>query len=70
MDIDASAVEICKLRLWLSLLVDETRIDVIEPLPNLDYKIVRGNSLIGLPDGVVLDVVLKDEIDALKNKYY
>ena len=36
-DIDPSAVEICKLRLWLSLVVDEQRIDVIEPLPNLDY---------------------------------
>jgi len=49
-DIDPSAVEICKLRLWLSLVVDEQRIDKIEPLPNLDYKIVKGNSLIGLPE--------------------
>lgn len=44
-DIDPGAVEICKLRLWLSLVVDEEDIKQIKPLPNLDYKIVRGNSL-------------------------
>lgn len=69
-DIDASAVEICKLRLWLSLVVDEQRIDMIEPLPNLDYKIVRGNSLINMPDGVTYDVQLKTDINKLMEKYY
>jgi len=69
-DIDASAVEICKLRLWLSLVVDEQRIDVIEPLPNLDYKIVKGNSLIGMPDNVMRDVNLEKEINDLMEKYY
>ncbi|MBD3338613.1 MAG: N-6 DNA methylase [Candidatus Lokiarchaeota archaeon] len=69
-DIDASAVEICKLRLWLSLVVDEQRIDMIEPLPNLDYKIVCGNSLIGLPDGVAFDDQLRIEIKDLMEKYY
>jgi len=39
-DIDLSAVEIAKLRLWLSLIVDEEDIKQIKPLPNLDYKIV------------------------------
>jgi hypothetical protein len=46
-DIDSGAVEIAKLRLWLSLVVDEDDIQNIKPLPNLDYKIVCGNSLIG-----------------------
>ena len=69
-DIDPSAVEICKLRLWLSLVVDEQRIDAIEPLPNLDYKIVKGNSLIGMPDGVMRDVKLEEEINDLMEKYY
>ena len=46
-DIDAGAVEIAKLRLWLSLVVDEEDVKQIKPLPNLDYKIVPGNSLIG-----------------------
>ena len=44
-DIDPGAVEITKLRLWLSLIVDEEDIKNIKPLPNLDYKIVCGNSL-------------------------
>ena len=47
-DIDPSAVEIAKLRLWLSLVVDEESYDQIRPLPNLDYKIVCGNSLMGV----------------------
>lgn len=48
-DVDAAAVDIAQLRLWLSLVVDEETLDNIEPLPNLDYRIVVGNSLIGLP---------------------
>ncbi len=48
-DIDPGAVEIAKLRLWLSLVVDEEDIKKIKPLPNLDYKIVCGNSLLGYP---------------------
>jgi len=47
-DIDPGAVEIAKLRLWLSLVVDEEDIKQIKPLPNLDYKIVCGNSLLGV----------------------
>ena len=45
-DIDSSAIEIAKLRLWLSLIIDEKSFETIEPLPNLDYKILQGNSLI------------------------
>lgn len=44
-DIEESAVEIAKLRLWLSLVVDEDNVTNIKPLPNLDYKIICGNSL-------------------------
>jgi len=44
-DIDPGAVEIAKLRLWLSLVVDYELKD-IEPLPNLDYKVMCGNSLL------------------------
>src|SRR5271157_1115249 len=47
-DIDPSAVEIAKLRLWLSLVVDEDDVKQIKPLPNLDYKVVTGNSLLGV----------------------
>ncbi len=49
-DIDPGAVEICKLRFWLSMIVDEEDFYNIKPLPNLDYKVVCGNSLIGFQD--------------------
>ncbi|GJL66040.1 MAG: hypothetical protein NPIRA05_10110 [Nitrospirales bacterium] len=45
-DIDASAIDIARLRLWLSLIVDEEDYGSIEALPNLDYKIMQGNSLV------------------------
>ncbi|MCD6456154.1 MAG: Eco57I restriction-modification methylase domain-containing protein, partial [Methanophagales archaeon] len=44
-DIEPEAIEIARLRLWLSLVVDE-ELDDIEPLPNLDYKLRVGNSLV------------------------
>ena len=53
-DIDPGAVEIAKLRLWLSLIVDEEDISEIKPLPNLDYKIMQGNSLLEEFEGVKL----------------
>jgi type I restriction-modification system DNA methylase subunit len=60
-DIQPQAVDICKLRLWLSLMVDyelsadpdtceatsfRKALKEIEPLPNLDFKIRRANSLV------------------------
>ncbi|MCW3805731.1 Eco57I restriction-modification methylase domain-containing protein [Plebeiibacterium marinum] len=42
-DIEEGAVDIARLRFWLSLVVDEP---TPRPLPNLDYKIICGNSLI------------------------
>jgi len=48
-DIDPGAVEIAKLRLWLSLVVDEEDVKQVKPLPNLDYKVMAGNSLLGFP---------------------
>ena len=48
-DIDPGAVEIAKLRLWLSLVVDEEDVKQIKPLPNLDFRIVAGNSLMRFP---------------------
>ena len=53
-DIDPGAVEIAKLRLWLSLIVDEEDIKEIRPLPNLDYKIMQGNSLLEEYEGIKL----------------
>lgn len=42
-DIEKGAVDIARLRFWLSIVVDE---EIPSPLPNLDYKIMQGNSLI------------------------
>ena len=53
-DIQPIAVEIAKLRCFLSLVVDELVLDNeenrgVEPLPNLEFKFVAANTLIGLP---------------------
>ncbi len=50
-DIKPEAVEIAKLRMWLSLIVDIPSMDDVEPLPNLDYKLMCGNSLISTVQG-------------------
>jgi adenine-specific DNA-methyltransferase len=42
-DLERGAVDIARLRFWLSLVVDE---DKPKPLPNLDYKIIQGNSIL------------------------
>lgn len=42
-DIEKGAVDIARLRFWLALVVDENE---PQPLPNLDYKIMCGDSLL------------------------
>ena len=46
-DIMDEAVEICKLRLFLKLASKLERADQIEPLPDIDFNIRAGNTLIG-----------------------
>ena len=57
-DIEKGAVDIARLRFWLSLIVDE---DEPQPLPNLDYKIMQGNSLLESFEDVDLSTLLKDD---------
>ena len=52
-DIEKGAVDIARLRFWLSLVVDEEK---PKPLPNLDYKIVVGNSLISKFNGEIIEI--------------
>ena len=52
-DIEKGAVDIARLRFWLSLIIEES---VPKPLPNLDYKIVVGNSLVSKFAGEVIDI--------------
>ncbi|MBO6795311.1 MAG: N-6 DNA methylase [Balneolaceae bacterium] len=50
-DIEKGAVDIAQLRFWLSLVVEEIE---PEPLPNLDYKIMQGDSLLEQYEGIDL----------------
>jgi Eco57I restriction-modification methylase/TaqI-like C-terminal specificity domain len=50
-DIEKGAVDIAQLRFWLALVVDEEN---PHPLPNLDYKIMQGNSLLESFEGIDL----------------
>ena len=50
-DIERGAVDIARLRFWLSLIVDE---ETPQALPNLDFKIMQGNSLLEQYKGVDL----------------
>ncbi|MCX6579292.1 MAG: ATP-binding protein, partial [Candidatus Aminicenantes bacterium] len=47
-DIMEEAVEIGKLRLFLALVAAVNSVDDLEPLPNIDFNILTGNSLVGL----------------------
>jgi hypothetical protein len=47
-DIMAEATEIARLRLFLALVASAQKVSDLEPLPNIDFNILAGNSLIGL----------------------
>jgi len=73
-DIQPIATEISRLRCFLTLVVDE-RIDDslenrgIEPLPNLDFKFVTANTLVGLPtsksNGAIIQVGLFEDNEGI-----
>lgn len=54
-DIEKGAVDIARLRFWLSLIVDE---ETPQALPNLDFKIMRGNSLLEQYKGFDLSTIM------------
>ena len=60
-DIERGAVDIARLRFWLSLIVDEKS---PEALPNLDFKIMQGNSLLEQYKGVDLSTMTEKKIGA------
>ena len=47
-DIMEEACEIAKLRLFLAMVSSVRRVEDLEPLPNIDFNILPGNSLVGL----------------------
>ena len=79
-DIERGAVEIARLRFWLSLIVDEKSPCI---LPNLDFKIIQGNSLISTFNGRYINLsdgqkhvnsiqigLKKQHLRQLQSKYY
>jgi len=73
-DIEQTAIEICRLRAWLSIIVDIPESEIVEPLPNLDFKFVCANTLFPLDnphqDSLFEDHQLKQKLIALRNDYY
>jgi hypothetical protein len=57
-DIEKGAIDIARLRFWLSIVVDS---DEPEPLPNFDYKFMQGNSLIESFEGVDLSSMMSND---------
>jgi hypothetical protein len=57
-DSDKGAVDIAQLRFWLALVVDE---NTPRPLPNLDYKIMQGDSLLERFEDIDLKDLMSDD---------
>jgi hypothetical protein len=73
-DIEPMAIEICRLRAWLSILVDSPADLAISPLPNLDFKFVAADSLTKLPEGnartLFGDNELEDSLEEIRVEYF
>ena len=64
-DIEKGAVDIARLRFWLALIVDEKN---PHALPNMDFKIMQGNSLLEQYEGVELSGMSLNEQKKRKAK--
>lgn len=64
-DIEKGAVDIARLRFWLSLIVDEP---IPKALPNLDYKIMQGNSLLEYYEDLNLSVRYSQETNLFRDE--
>ena len=68
-DIMEEATEIARLRLFLALVASAESVEQLEPLPNIDFNILAGNSLIGLlnVDPAAFDAG-KDKVPGLQGR--
>lgn len=57
-DIERGAIDIARLRFWLSIVVDSEK---PQALPNFDYKFMQGNSLIESFEGVDLSRMMSSD---------
>jgi len=62
-DLDENAVEIARLRLWLSIIEEVEDSEHIDTLPNIDFNIFVGNSVIGWLDEKLLTHPLTNLLD-------
>ena len=71
-DIDITAIEICRLRAWLSLIVDIEADEQVVPLPNLEFHFVCANTLISLNRQSALtdSPDLRDKMKEIRESYY
>lgn len=77
-DIDENAVEIARLRLWLSIIEEVEDSEHVDTLPNIDFNVLVGNSLVGWLDenlsihplvGLLEDEYIKGTLDVLEIFY-
>lgn len=73
-DIEQTAIEITRLRAWLSIVVDLPEGEPVEPLPNLEFKFVCANTLITLDTSkqstFTADPELKQKLIDIRDEYY
>ncbi|MDY0278471.1 MAG: TaqI-like C-terminal specificity domain-containing protein, partial [Acholeplasma sp.] len=70
-DIEPMAVEISRLRAWLSVIVDETNINKVKPLPNLDFKFVCANSIVPMLQEITMDdLVIEETLHEIRDNYF
>ncbi len=70
-DIEPMAVEISRLRAWLSVIVDENDIRKVKPLPNLDFKFVCANSLVPMIQEISMDdIYIEAKLHEIRDKYF
>ena len=66
-DIMDEAIEICKLRLFLKMVAQLDDVKRIEPLPDIDFNIQAGNTLVGF---ATYNEVEKAVTEKLESHYY
>lgn len=71
-DISTTAIEICRLRAWLSLIVDISQGEQVVPLPNLEFHFVCANTLISLNRQSSFNDTadLKENMKKIREDYY
>ena len=73
-DIEQTAIEITRLRAWLSIIVDIPEGEKVEPLPNLEFKFVCANTLIPLDNNeqatFFTDHDFKDKLINIRDDYF